>query len=482
MANNVILIKRTSVSGRVPNTSSSSNSQFINTGELALNLTDNKLFSSNGITSFEIGSNLTNLSVTQQVSVGTNTTVNNIIFSNGGVFANGSFGAPGLFLASNGSSLFWTAPAGSGGSTYVSRSYTANGTQTTFVVDTGYTPDFLAVYLNGVKLTGAEANVSSGTSVVFSSPPPANSEVSIVGFLANTIVTTANQGYQYTWTNTHTFANTVYLQKDLYANGSMGSNGQILTSNGSVVYWGTPATGSNTQIIFNDSGQSNGSGGFTFNKITNSMFVANTLSVGGQLVVSGNLIVSGAVTSVNVNSLVVNDNIIELADNNTNTDVVDTGWFSPAGNSSSVWYSGMARIASRSSNTNPYFWIFGSNTNPNTAAIIDTSSNSVTGTLQAYLLPYGINGAFVANSSAINIHANSTVSAVLFANSLTLTTALAAVYGGTGYDSYSNGDILYAGSTTTLTKLSVPASSANGQVLQITDNLPSYGILDGGTF
>ena len=195
--------------------------------------------------------------------------------------------------------------------------------------------------------------------------------------------------------------------------------------------------------------------------------------------VSGNLVVSGSVVSVNVQTLMVNDNIIELGDNNTSSDTVDTGWYSPAGNATAVWYSGMARIANKSSNTNPYFWIFGSNTNPNTATTIDSSSNSVTGTLQSYLTPYGTGGAFVANSTVVNITANSSLSSAIVANTLSLTTALAAAYGGTGQASYTTGDILYASGATALSKLSV---TSNGQVLQITNNLPAYGGLDGGTF
>ena len=134
--------------------------------------------------------------------------------------------------------------------------------------------------------------------------------------------------------------------------------------------------------------------------------------------VQGNLVVAGSVTSVNTQSLVVNDNIIELADNNTTLDTVDSGWFSPAGNSTSVWYSGIVRQAAKSSNNNPYFWIFGSNTNPNTSTTIDTTANSVTGTLQAYLVPYGTGGAFVANSSTVLITANSTVSVNVTANNI----------------------------------------------------------------
>lgn len=67
---NKLQIKRTSVTGRTPNTTNSGNTHFIDTGELALNLTDGKMFSSNGSAYFEVGSNLSSLSVTSNTSVG----------------------------------------------------------------------------------------------------------------------------------------------------------------------------------------------------------------------------------------------------------------------------------------------------------------------------------------------------------------------------------------------------------------------------
>ena len=134
--------------------------------------------------------------------------------------------------------------------------------------------------------------------------------------------------------------------------------------------------------------------------------------------VQGNLAVLGTVTSINTVSLVVNDNIIELGDNNTTTDAIDTGWFSPAGNATSIWYSGLVRQASKSTNNNPYFWLFSTNTNPNTATTIDTTANSATATLQAYLVPYGTGGAFVANSTAVVLTANATVVVNVTANNI----------------------------------------------------------------
>ena len=58
----VIKIKRTSVSGRVPTTSG------LDTGELALNIPDKRLYTSNGTSILEIGSNPSTLSVNSAYS------------------------------------------------------------------------------------------------------------------------------------------------------------------------------------------------------------------------------------------------------------------------------------------------------------------------------------------------------------------------------------------------------------------------------
>jgi hypothetical protein len=71
------------------------------------------------------------------------------------------------------------------------------------------------------------------------------------------------------------------------------------------------------------------------------------------------------------------------------------------------------------------------------------------------------------------------------ASTLTLANALAVGYGGTGLKSLALGDLLYANSTLSLGKISIPTGVgeyANGQILQIINNLPAYGGIDGGTF
>ena len=66
MANNVIQIKRTSVSGRAANSTT-----LVNPGELALNMADGIMYSTNGATIFEIGANNTNVQVSNTLTVKT---------------------------------------------------------------------------------------------------------------------------------------------------------------------------------------------------------------------------------------------------------------------------------------------------------------------------------------------------------------------------------------------------------------------------
>lgn len=107
MANNVFQIKRTSTSGRTPNTTNAGNTQYIAAGELALNMTDGILYTSNGSTLITVGSNLVNQNITGTLTV-------NAIFSNGGT------GSAGQVLTTNGSSTYWsTASGGSSNSVYM---------------------------------------------------------------------------------------------------------------------------------------------------------------------------------------------------------------------------------------------------------------------------------------------------------------------------------------------------------------------------
>lgn len=58
-------------------------------------------------------------------------------------------------------------------------------------------------------------------------------------------------------------------------------------------------------------------------------------------------------------------------------------------------------------------------------------------------------------------------------------TTIASAYGGTGFTTYAKGDILYASAANTLSKL---AAGNNGEVIQLQDGVPVWGVLDGGTY
>lgn len=90
MANNLIQIKRTSVSGRAANTTT-----LPNPGELAINITDGIMYSTNGSVVFEVGANNTNSQVSGTLTVNS-------------VSANGSLGADGQVLTSNGTTVYWS--------------------------------------------------------------------------------------------------------------------------------------------------------------------------------------------------------------------------------------------------------------------------------------------------------------------------------------------------------------------------------------
>ena len=158
-------IKRTSVSGRTPNTTNSGNAAFIAAGELAVNLTDQKVFSSNGTLSFEVGANLSNLAVNSSITIGNstvNTTVNSSSIAVTKIIANGNIGTSGQVLIANTSGgLYW-------GSAYepklISDVFTGNGSNTVFTLSVQTKTEKTFVFLNGVQqIPGTDYSVSYST-------------------------------------------------------------------------------------------------------------------------------------------------------------------------------------------------------------------------------------------------------------------------------------------------------------------------------
>lgn len=98
MANTRIQMKRTSVSGRLPNTVDPANNQYITTGELAINLTDQVMYSSNGTALITFGavspttytSTAIYFPVSGQFQVGNSTTVSQMTVNSAGIFVGNS--------------------------------------------------------------------------------------------------------------------------------------------------------------------------------------------------------------------------------------------------------------------------------------------------------------------------------------------------------------------------------------------------------
>jgi hypothetical protein len=327
----------------------------------------------------------------------------------------------------------------------------------------------------------------------------------------------------------------------LTANGSTGSAGQVLNSNGTVAYWANPAsssftlaadsgtsdtfntgetltfvggnglttTVSNNQITIDatagtDGGlASNATGLFVVagsGLVTNSTGVhvgsanginvqadtvglttGSTLTVNStgvhvnsalsitDLSLSGNLTVLGTLSTIDTQNLIVEDSLIELANGNGTTDVLDIGIFGQYG-ATGTKFTGLFRDA-----TDGVYKLFtGSQTEPTTT--VDTAAvGYTTATLQAFLT----SGGLVSNSTAVTLTANSTLNVNITANSLSLSTPLAVTSGGIGRASITAGAILVgngAGATTVL------AAATDGFVLQSNGTSVVYGTLDGGTF
>jgi hypothetical protein len=213
------------------------------------------------------------------------------------------------------------------------------------------------------------------------------------------------------------------------------------------------------------------------NLTVNSNFIANTATVYHDFYVGGDLHITGNAVFANVESYIVTDPLIQLGANNNLTDLLDIGFFGnygTDGNTAHHKHTGLFRDAS-----DGIYKLF-TNLDVAPTTVVATGDASYTqATLQAYLN----SGALVSNSTTLNITGTSGIAVAIVANSISLSTPLAATSGGTGQNTYTTGDLLYASSSSALSKLSTGGSSNYGYVLQVNGSgVPTWDTLDGGTF
>jgi hypothetical protein len=316
MANTVFKLRRSSVAGKTPNTST------LAIGELALNLTDRKLYSSDGTNVWETGANLTTLAVS------TNTTVNNVIFS-GGIYANGFIGAAGQVLTSNSSGVYWSSSSGGGGVVPMRQQYTGDGSTTVFSVTGGYTVNSISVFLNGVLLrNGTEVDVTSGSTFTITPAPANGTLIDAVGPSALTstgVSTVVSQQFTANGTS-NSFAITdgyVANQVQVFLNGvkQVPVTDVDITSGTNVNFISTPANGFIVDVYGIQSAVALSSSILTVG--SNVTISSNSISVGNSSVntqiVAGNVFLNGSTlvigntsSNVTINSTAISVGTIQL--------------------------------------------------------------------------------------------------------------------------------------------------------------------------
>ena len=448
---NKILIRRSATNAVIPSLSN---------GELAFTQAGNTLFigAPDGTSgNIRIGGQMVpgTLTANQALVANSISQIDKImtanLVANGSIWANGGVGTSTWVLTSGGagSNAYWAAAPATVAGSNSQVQFNANGS---LAGDDGFTYDGVS---NTLTVNGA-INVGTVTTIN-------TTAVKATLFVGNVSGTYANITGQ---VNTATLYVTTSANVGTY----FVANSTLVNSAVNV-----SITGVNTYITSNVT--------LTSANIdaTSALLRVQNINASGNVNISGNLTVTGTVTAINTQQLTVNDSIIEVGSNNTTADTIDTGWFSPAGNSTATWYSGLLRDSGSSSNNNAYFRLFSSNANPNTVvgAFDWTAGNTTTGTLQAYLRPYNSGVAFVANSSTVTLTANATVNVNITANSLSLSTALAATSGGTGQKTYNSGDLLVANTGNALSTLGI---GSDGYVLQVSGTSVVYSYLDGGSF
>lgn len=360
---------------------------------------------------------------TTQVTIGTSTKLS----------ANGSVGTAGQVLASNGTSVYWA---------------DAGGTGTVTSVDSGSG-------LTGGPITG------TGTLSVL-----ANS-----GIIANTsgLFVRAGTGVTVNSTGVHigqdvgTTAAVSFGSISVSGNAALGDSSSDVVSLNGTVNTSIMPTANTTYNIGNNT--------MRWAEIHAANVHSNTGYFDGSVQISGNLSVLGTTFTVSSNNLIIDDSMIQLAANNTTSDLLDIGFFGSYNPDNGAHeHAGLFRDA-----TDDTFKLFKGLQESPTNTVNTGGTGYTMATLQSYL----VSGALTTNSTNLSITANSTVSVALVANTLSLTTALLGTSGGTGRSTSTNNALLVGNSTNGYDVLNLGTS---GYVLQSNGTALVYDVLDGGTF
>jgi hypothetical protein len=210
----------------------------------------------------------------------------------------------------------------------------------------------------------------------------------------------------------------------------------------------TSVTGTSNEITVSGTGTGPWTGAVTIG-LPDDVTIGNTLTVTGDLVVNGNT------TTLNTATLIVEDKNIVLANVETPTDTTADG----------------AGISVLGATTKTFNWVDATD-----AWTSSEDMNLVAGKV------YEINGTSVLSNTTLGsgVITSSLTSVGTIGTGVWQGTTIGSVYGGTGFNTYTTGDLIYSSATDTLSKLGV---GSTGQFLKVVAGVPSWSdTIDGGTF
>lgn len=251
------------------------------------------------------------------------------------------------------------------------------------------------------SLANGELAFTANGNVLYIGSP--NGSIVAIGGYRNPGVLTANQALVANSTgylDVVKAANLVVTA--INANGSYGSNGQVLVTNGTAIYWGTGTSGTNTQVQFNDSGVANGTAGFTFDKTTNTLSISNTITIG-----------SGSLTSTNFSGTANNANNLGgvAASSYATMTYADTG--AGTAYSNAVTYagtiSGTAYSNAMSDTLSRNGTYTGNNTFQGTTTTFNSNLNIASANISAVSANFTVNNATITNN--LTVSGNTTLGA-----------------------------------------------------------------------
>lgn len=401
----VIKLKRSSTASAVPANNS------LQTGELAINLTDKKLYSANASGhTIQLSGDAYSIGTTANTDNGT------ILLSGTGNASNTSLtitGANGIGITSDGAGAITV----TANTVDVDLATVANTTSANLVLSGGGESETVKIAGDDhivvaapntdhvtVSLTNAVSVASvqtSGNTVVggdaditgeVNAASAAITGAAVIGTTlaaGNTTVT----GFVNASTSVSVGAN-VTMNNSTLAVGT--TNGKVTVSNNLITIGNSTVNTSITQSAFhtdvaadldstlNVTGVITAGDDVDISGEVNAATAAivGNASVGGNLTITGDLTVSGTTTEVSSTTVTIDDGILSLADNQADgtgagTDAVDVGFYGVFGNTSAKTFHGIVRDQS----ANAYVVFNGISTEPTTTVSYDAANSTSTGDL-----------------------------------------------------------------------------------------------------